>query len=192
MVKIWEPEAIFREKKKGLVHFIRWLFNQGSESTCPVYIADGLSSPIERIPDLISPVNTYEWRVGARLLDFFSSRSLWNRSLWSAGIVLVLKEIVEASVGQRDGHLGPDTIREVMGTAARLAEHDPGVGDKVFRNTLRGVLLPGGAPRKDHRDTGVDYAARQQMGNTINNHYLARWPDALVGANRPGAERAAR
>lgn len=79
-----------------------------------------------------------------------------------------------------------------MGTAARLAEHDPGVGDKGFRNILRGMLFPKGSPRKNLRHSGLDYAALKQMGETIDNHYLGRWADALGGANPPGAERAAR
>jgi hypothetical protein len=141
---------------------------------------------------LLSPVNTYEQRVAGRLLDFFSSRVLWNRCLWSAGTVLALHEVLEASVGQRDGHLSPETMQEVMGTAARLAENDPGVGNKQLGNTLRGLLFSSGLPRKELRHRGLDYSALRQVAKDIETDYLERWAIALASPNRPEPERTAR
>ena len=33
--------------------------------------------------------------VGARLLDFFGTRTHWHRRLWTIGLVLTLKELLE-------------------------------------------------------------------------------------------------
>src|SRR6266481_5503883 len=134
----------------------------------------------------------YEQHVGARLLDFFSSRALWNRSLWTVGVVLALEEVLEAIVAQRDSHLGPPTMQEVTATAARLAEHDPGLGTQAFRNTLRGILLTNGAPRKELRFGGLDYATVQQINQEIQREYLDRWAAAITMPNPPRPERTAR
>ncbi len=103
-----------------------------------------------------------------------------------------MQEVLEASVAQRDSHLGPSTLQEVTATAARLAEHDPGVGALSFRNTLRGILLTNGSPRKELRFGGLDYATLKQINDQIQEGYLDRWADALTTPAPPRAERTAR
>lgn len=49
---------------------------------------------------MISAVNPTENLIAARLLDYFSTRTHWHRTLWNAGTILALGEILEASEAQ--------------------------------------------------------------------------------------------
>src|ERR1039458_4885660 len=101
------------------------------------------------IVEMISLVNSYEQLICARLLDYFSSKTHWNRSLWGAGTILALREVLEASEAQSQGHLTDKTIKGAVVTAMRLLRDDPGMGTPQERETLTGLLRFDGEPRND-------------------------------------------
>jgi hypothetical protein len=140
---------------------------------------------------LISAVNTYDQHVVARLLEFFGPAVHWNRSLWTIGTALALREVLEASEAHRNGILGPDSLQSVIGTATRLIGRDPGCGE-ANREVLQQALNATGS-KAILRFEGLDYRVIEQISEDIDEHYLDRWAAALRDQNaRPGPERAAR
>ena len=135
---------------------------------------------------MIDDVNGFEVHVGARLLDFFDSRSPWNRKLWNIGLVLTISEVVEALEGHRVGVLSEQSLRYLLAHAQKAAGTDPGVGSPEERQLLQGALnsrpRPGGL--------GHHLIVRQQ--EAIRPFYLARWAEALRQEDPPGPERTAR
>ena len=61
---------------------------------------------------MIAQVNEFAVHVGARLLDFFNSRSPWNRRLWNVGLSLTLREVIEAADAVNSGVLEPMKRRD--------------------------------------------------------------------------------
>ena len=135
---------------------------------------------------MIDRVNEFETHVGARLLDFFDSSSLWNRKLWNIGLVLTLFEVDEALDGYRDGVLSEQSLRYLLAHAQRAAGIDPGAGSPEERKLLQGTMsskLPLG--KLDH-----DLIVQQKAA--IRPVYLARWAEVLRQEARPRPERTAR
>ena len=73
---------------------------------CPVF-----SLPVE----MIDVNRQYDSHLGARLLDFFSEATPWHRGLWGIGLVLKLKEILEASEAVRHRVLNEPALKELVG-----------------------------------------------------------------------------
>lgn len=148
--------------------------------------------PRNKILEMISPVNEYEQLVCARVLDFLSSASHWNRGLWNVGTILALEEVLEASEAQRDGHLSGTTIRGVTGTAIRLSEHDPGVGTIQERTTVLNLLKNNGDPRDELLYEGLEYEAIAELVQRTEPDYLRNWARAVSNAAPPPPEKTAR
>src|ERR1035437_4503820 len=98
---------------------------------------------------MISDVNAYEQLICARLLDYFTSRTHWNLSLWGAGTILALREVMEAGAAQSQGHLSEKRTKEAVITALRLLRDDPGMGTPQDRATRAGLLLMNQEPRNE-------------------------------------------
>jgi hypothetical protein len=141
---------------------------------------------------MISPVNRYEQLVCARLFDFFSSKSHWNRSLWNIGTMLALQEVLEASKAQQQGHLSETTIRGAIATATRLLQHDPGLGTTQERETLVGLLKVNGTPRNELPYEGLEYEAIAEATTRRLPKYLEEWANAVASREPPLPERTAR
>jgi hypothetical protein len=142
---------------------------------------------------MISPVNRYEQLVCARILDFLSSKAHWNRGLWNVGTILALREVLEASEAQRDGHLSEKTIKGAITTAIRLAEEDPGLGSDLERATLISLLKTNGGPRDDLQYRGLEYEAISEFVQRTSSVYLRNWSCAVAPAQElPLPERTAR
>jgi len=127
----------------------------------------------------------------ARLLEFFGPAIHWNRSLWSIGTSLALKEVMEASEAHRAGILGPESLQAAIATSTRLIARDPGIpGDQ--REVLQKSLNSTGS-KTSLRYEGLEYRTLQQIHLALDGQYLDRWADA-IGLPNPdhGAERAAR
>ena len=135
---------------------------------------------------MIDSVNEFETHVGARLLDFFDSRSPWNRKLWNIGLVLTLSEVVEALEGCRVGVLSEQSLRYLLAHAQKAAGIDPGAGSPEERRPLQGALSS--KPRLG----GLDHHLIVQQEAAIRPVYLARWGEVLRQEARPGPERTAR
>lgn len=173
--------------EKGLVLSRR--SEEGVERTCPVYGSDVYPTSI--IGQMISLVNEYEQLICARLLDYFSSKTHWNRSLWGAGTILALHEVLEASEAQSQGHLSDKTIKSAIVTALRLLQDDPGMGTPQERETLAGLLRFDGEPRNDLPFQGLEYEAIKETVERSIPAYLERWSRAIA-QDRPAHERASR
>ena len=87
---------------------------------------------------MINAVNEFETHVGARLLDFFDSRSPWSRKLWNCGLVLTLSEVVEALEAVRAGVLSEASLGYLLNHAQKSAGTDPGAGSPEERRLLTG------------------------------------------------------
>ena len=135
---------------------------------------------------MIDPVNEFDAHVGARLLDFFDSRSPWNRKLWNVGLSLTLREVLEATDAVRAGVLSQDSFGFLVNVAQRIAGTDPGAGTLEERRLLQSALRS--KPRRD----GLDYHVIAEQELKSRPLYLARWATALRGTDRPRAERTAR
>ena len=134
----------------------------------------------------------YDRHVVSRLLDFFGAKTPWQRSLWNSGIVLTLREALQASAGVAASVVSNSSLHNLTSHAIVLAGRDPGVGDaiqvRVLQEALRTDLKGGGLTFE-----GVDYRVVAILVAEIEEHYLERWA-ATVAANTGqfGAERTAR
>src|SRR5271166_2217986 len=136
---------------------------------------------------MLSPVNAYDQHVAARLLDFFDAATPWHRSLWNPGLVLTLKEVLEASEAVRASARGKESLKELVNHALKLAGIDPGSGEPKQRQLLQQAL----AANVPH--DGLDYLTVSGIARDIEAKYLARWSTVLADPNtRPRPERAAR
>jgi hypothetical protein len=136
---------------------------------------------------LISPVNEWEHLVAARLLDFFNAKTPWHRGLWNPGLVLTLREILEASEAARRSVLTEEALSSSVDAARRRASLDPGVGDPPRLKALQTALQP------KLRFDGLDFLVLRRLTQEIQDTYLDRWAEAVSAAKAElKPERAAR
>jgi hypothetical protein len=136
---------------------------------------------------LISRVNEREQLVAARLLDFFNAKTLWHRALWNPGLVLTLREILEASAAVRVSVLSEEALGFAVETAVKRAARDPGVGDPHRLKALQTALRP------KLRFDGLDFLVLRQLTQEIEATYLDGWARAVAVPNtEEQPERAAR
>lgn len=131
-------------------------------------------------------VDPYDKEVATRLLDFFASGSPWQRRLWSSGVVLTLKEVLEASQAMRQGVLNAETFGDLTAYAAKLAGLDPGVGTPQIKQTLQQVL------KKSMVPGGADYSAVDLILRDTEANYFTNLRTGATGTNKPKTERLAR
>ena len=127
---------------------------------------------------MINFVNDYERHVAARLLEFFGPALHWNRSLWSIGTSLALREVLEASEAHRAGILGPESLQAAISTSTRLIARDPGIPE-VQRELLQKTLTSASGSKSTLRFEGLEYCVIQQLHSEIDQLYLGRWADAI-------------
>ncbi len=137
-------------------------------------------------------VNAYEARIAARLLDFFDSKTPWQRGLWTPSVGLTLREVLEASEAVGAGVLTPATLQSLASYCLELVGRDFAFGDaeqkKVLQSALRGDAKSGLISFE-----GVEYRVIRQLNEAICGEYLQQWSVCLgPGKAAPGAERAAR
>ncbi len=114
--------------------------------------------------------------VCSRLRDFFAERAPWHRRLWSIGLALGLREVLEYADDCMAGRASnTEGLRYVVETARREADRDPGVAH--LASELGGLLsrLEVASPkdvRRDLRDE-LDHLVRR-----ARDDYLGRWVDA--------------
>jgi hypothetical protein len=123
----------------------------------------------------------------ARLTDFFSPKSHWQRRLWNVGLVLGLKEALEASEAAQARALTREALDWLADRLRRNVAIDPGAGDQKQRTSLMECL------KRDLAAGGANYYMLQEFGRDIEENYLSRWADHLRGTmERPGRERTSR
>jgi hypothetical protein len=128
----------------------------------------------------------YDALVGARLLDFFGTRTPWHRGLWTIGLVLTLRELLEVSEAVRSSILYQNSVEDLSRAAMALAGRDPGVGGKERHDTLQRAL------RSELRFLGMDYRVVEQLLRDSELQYLTRWAASLRTNSRAKPERTAR
>jgi hypothetical protein len=137
-------------------------------------------------------VNPFASHVVARLLDFFSSKIAWQRSLWISGTVLSLREILQASEQVANGVISKSSLENVASWAMIVGGRDPGVGDESRRKQLQKVL------RVDDKGDGLAFNGAQYrslviLASEIEPSYLERWSKAVAAPSAAlGPERTAR
>jgi hypothetical protein len=135
----------------------------------------------------MTSVNDWEELTAARLLDFFDARSRWHRGLWNPGLVLSLREILEAAAAVRASILSEPAIAFAIGNALKVASSDQGIGQrgrlKALQKALQGQV----------RFEGLDYLAIKQLIREIQSDYLATWATFLSDSkDRSNPERTSR
>ena len=135
---------------------------------------------------MIDVNDEYDTLVGARLLDFFGTRTHWHRRLWTLGLVLTLKELLEVSRAVRSSILYKNSVEDISRAAMALAGKDPGIGDKQQHGALQRSL------RTELIFEGMDYYVVQQVASEIESQYLTRWAASLRTNTRSAPERTAR
>lgn len=134
----------------------------------------------------------FDQHVLARLLDFFSDRTAWQRTLWSSGTVLSLRELLEASDQVTAGVVGQAAMVHYAHCIEMAVLRDFGVGDEKRRKLLGSLL------RTDDRNRtlaakGLQYKTIEQFIPEIASEYLKRWSDMLAASPQSTKpERAAR
>jgi hypothetical protein len=135
---------------------------------------------------MIDPVNESDVHTATRVLDFFDSRSPWNRRLWNIGLSLTLREVLEAAEAVSAGVLSASSLNFLANVAQKIAGTDPGAGTDEEKGLLQHALKP------KLRLRGLDYQVVLQQEERVRTAYLSRWANALRGPDPPGAERSAR
>jgi hypothetical protein len=134
----------------------------------------------------------YDLHVSARLLDFFSDRTAWQRTLWTSGTILSLRELLETSDQVAKGVVSLPSMMHLAHAIDINAMRDFGVGDDIRRKQLCALL------KIDDRNRtlasgGHQYHALGTLIPEISNDYLRRWSVALTPSSKPvRAERSAR
>jgi hypothetical protein len=142
-------------------------------------------------------VNPFDSLVAARVLEFFDFRAPWHRRLWATGLILTLREILEASemvaakvLYQNSVKALADTAIILAGTDPGITSGDPGVGSSPYKKKLHKLLI------SDIHFKSIEYLELLQIADDIESRYLKSWSRALQAhAITPGtlkAERTAR
>ena len=128
----------------------------------------------------------YGEHVVARLRDFFGSRAGWQRRLWDVGLVVSLKELLEASEAVQRNVLSQGALSWLANAVQASAGRDPGVGAAIKGQLQRCVAggLKGGS---------IDHRVLAQLTADVERGYLDRLALAMASpTTRIGAERASR
>lgn len=137
-------------------------------------------------------VNPFEEHVAARLLDFFHSKTPWQRGLWTPGVLLTIREVLQASEAAAAGVISLPSLHNVASSAIELVGRDPAFGDKAAKKLLHAAL------RTDARSGGivfrsVDARVVEKLATDLSRNYLRTWATCLrAGPAGLGAERTAR
>jgi hypothetical protein len=111
----------------------------------------------------------------------------WQRSLWNTGLLLSLKEIVEASDAVQRGALHPASVRWLAESAKGRVSGDPGAGSAEERRAVATLLT------RDLTSGGANYLELGNWIGEIEGAYLERWKVAVSTAEeRPTREATAR
>ncbi len=149
----------------------------------------------------------YDAHVIARVREFVWPGVPWNRSLWSAGSVLALHELLEYGQQLQAQETRPAQVQHALAAARESLSRDPGAGDSVVSARLLAEFdvadqaLAANLEDKNRNKAPVDGFADanfrdrfRHLVRRVEDGYLARWADALrlPSEQRPSAERAAR
>ncbi|MGY6240220.1 integrase (plasmid) [Burkholderia ambifaria] len=118
-------------------------------------------------------VNQPERIALARLVEFFSDRKHWYRSLWGIGTMLSMEELFEACSVMRHGHLSEGSVKRIASSLQKRVGVHPAftAEEKQFlRDQVQQV------PRAE----GVAHFAIRELSERVSTDYLARWAAAVA------------
>ncbi|MBU4616223.1 integrase [Rhodococcus sp. GG48] len=159
-------------------------------ATFPCAASIGENVPVSNPP--VDPAlrdlstDPYAQHIAARLLDFFSDTSTWQRRLWDTGTVLSLRELHEASEWRSKNVLSTGSISWLSKDIERLVGRDRGLGDKDLRMHLTKTLRTGITSGSRH------HRMLQQITDLVNDGYITRWVGAIASSSPPSPERCSR
>jgi hypothetical protein len=150
--------------------------------------------PRHKIIEIMLIVNNFDSLVASRLLEFFDFRTPWHRRLWATGLILTLRELLEASemvaakvLFQNSVKALADTAIILAGSDPGVAPGDPGVGSSQYKRKLHKLLL------SDLNCNSIEFLELVQIADDIQSRYLKNWSDALQAHSVvPGALKAER
>jgi hypothetical protein len=125
------------------------------------------------ISHMLQPVNPHDAVAFGRLKEFFSPTPPWNRSLWSIGLILGLRELHEASAVLQSGTLSEPSVRRICSSLQRKIGKDPALAH-TERNHLRAQMSS--VPKAD----GPAHHTIQQMTEILDGGYLRRWSSVVA------------
>ena len=130
--------------------------------------------------------NNFADAVMHRTAEFVDPGVRWQRSLWNTGLVLCLKEILEASDAVQIGAISSRSVKWLADWAKGMIADDPGAGSKAERRALMELL------GQDLASGGARYLELRQWIDTIESSYLSRWAVSVSEQELPSRERTAR
>ncbi len=111
----------------------------------------------------------------------------WQRSLWNTGLVLCLKELIEASDAAQAGALSTTALKWLADYAKGRVTGDPGAGSADERKAIAKLLT------HDLSSGGGNYLELRHWIEIIEDAYLPRWIEAVSDEeSRPSREGSAR
>jgi hypothetical protein len=135
----------------------------------------------------MAATGAYATDVVARLGDYFAPHAHWQRRLWNVGLLLGLRETIEASDAVRARALSQEALGWLADRVRNNVAQDPGAGDQTQRTALMECL------KRDLSADGLNYLMLQHFADDVEKNYLPRWADELRTATQPrGRERTAR
>jgi hypothetical protein len=131
--------------------------------------------------------NNFASAVLHRTAEFVDPGVRWQRALWNTGLLLCLKELIEASDAVTTGALSTAAVKWLADNAKGRVASDPGVGSDVERRAILALL------ERDLSSGGANYLELKQWIDAIEAAYLPRWGEAVSSEeNRPSREETAR
>jgi hypothetical protein len=134
----------------------------------------------------VTTTDNYADAVFHRLAELVHPGVRWQRSLWNTGLVLCLKEIIEASDAVQSGALSSKAVKWLADYAQGLVARDPGVGSDQERKNIS-ILLT-----RDLSSGGANYLELTRWIVEIEHGYCSRWASAVSQQERPSREHASR
>lgn len=125
---------------------------------------------------MLNPVNPREALAVGRLLEFVAASPPWNRSLWTIGLVLELRELHEACEAMRVGMLSEGSAKQMCSALMRRVSRDPALTADE-KNFLRAQISS--VPRAD----GPAHFAISQFADFIESDYLNRCAKVATAAD---------
>ncbi len=125
-------------------------------------------------------------QLAARLLDFTTESTPWQRRLWSVGTVLALREVYEAGPWVDAQVLSPAAAQWLCRDLERLAGDDAGLGAPELRRQLREVLRADLSEHSRHR------RRLRELIAIIDDSYVLHWAATADASQAVSSERLAR
>lgn len=130
--------------------------------------------------------NNYTGDVIARLQEYFSSRTQWQRTLWRVGPAFALHELIESAYGVQNGALSRAALRGHAQSVARMLGNNPAAGGQDSRRRLLQLLTC------DLSSGGANYHELDLWREDLERNALGRWRTAVGAEQKPSREQFAR